>query len=192
MAKDSWYLGKNLGVPAGSWKSMGKKLGIGLTEGDLAYKQGLREQRMMDRGTINTPQEQYEAGSRSADKGVRSATAMGGLDYLARGEGGGFRGEAQNMLTLNKPASEWTSGEVSDMQEMLKTAGYTDYEGKPLKADGQLGGRTESALRKYQADMGRGEMVDAPWYKPWAGPSWEAGPQTGPRMESGMFSDTRE
>ena len=175
-----------------SWRDIGKRFGIGLTEGDLAYKQRQREQGMMDRGTIYTPEEQYKAGGRSTDKGVRSATAMGGLDYLSRGEGGGVRGEAQNMVALNKPASEWTSDEVSDMQEMLKTAGYTDYEGKPLKVDARLGERTESALRKYQEDMGRGEMVDAPWYKPWASPSWEANPVAGPRTESGMFSDSRE
>lgn len=175
MAKDSWYLGKNLGVPAGTWKSMGKKLGIGLTEGDLDYKQRQREQGMMDRGITNTPEGQYEAGADSAGE-VRQATAMGGLDYMSKGKGGGFRGEAQNMVAMNKPASEWTSQDVSSMQDMLNRAGYTDWEGKPLTVDSQLGGRTVSALKKYQEDMGRGSM---------------SGVQ-GPRMESGLMSDSRD
>ena len=172
----NWWLGKNLGVPQGSWKNLGKKLGIGLTEGDRAYQQQQRERAMMERGQLNTPEEQaMMAGEASPE--VRERTSLGMLDYLAKGRGEeAYTGVNMPSALLGKSADTWTSKDVGSIQEHLNRAGYTDYEGKPLKEDSMLGDRTLSALRKFQQDMGRHSSQDL----------------QGPYMESGMFSDQRD
>ena len=200
----NWWLGKNLGVPQGTWKSVGKKQGIGLTEGDLAYQQKMREQRMRDEGIISTPQQQYEMAQEFGSPEVAATAARGALDLMATGKSKKFKGQPQDMVTMSKPMSEWTSDDVTSLQKMLKEADYTDYEGKAIKADGIFGKRTESALRKFQQDKGRGTLsYDERILTGWDpfntamdkyAASQEFTPTDrpiGPFMESGLFSDSR-
>jgi len=44
--------------------------------------------------------------------------------------------------------------EVGNLQRFLRSLGYTDYQDLPLKADEDLGGRTEFALRCWQKQNG--------------------------------------
>lgn len=155
MAQDNWYLGKNVGVPAGTWKSMGKKLGFGLSEQEKVDRQRARR---ISRGRA-TRQEQLERVSgRLNEQGqygeydiVNPGQARYANQYAAQQRAAG----RMSLGPSGKPLAEWTSDEVKEMQRNLNAGGYVDAKGEQLKVDGMVGAKTVAAMRSVQqADFG--------------------------------------
>lgn len=58
----------------------------------------------------------------------------------------------ENMIDFNQTSPMQQGMTFAKMQDVLNDCGYTDYEGKPLEADGKWGKRSKSAFAKLIAD----------------------------------------
>lgn len=168
----SWWLGKNVGIPQGTWKGMGKKLGIGLSDDEKVARNTKRR----IQGGQATPQEQLMiASGRMNNEGVlgdydvANAGAARHMNQYAAGQRAQGRMDDQGNIREDfigprqegdfgrgKPMQEWTSDEVKELQRNLNAGGFVDFKGEQLKVDGGLGPRTISAMRNAQADRKQG------------------------------------
>lgn len=175
----NWWLGKHAGLPAGTWSSIGKKFGIGLSDQEKVDRARQRrmsfgdispqEQLMVARGELDPRTGQIGEGIwRGAPNPARVASRYS-AGHRARG-----RMDAEGNITApfigprqegdfgsGKPLNEWTSSEVKELQRNLKHAGYLDHYGNEIEDDGKLGPLTISAMRNAQAGrkgMAAGEV----------------------------------
>jgi len=182
----TWWLGKNAGVPQGTWKGMGKKLGIGLSDEEKVARSTRRrieggqatpqEQLMIASGRMNAQgvEGEYDVSNptqaRVANRYASQQRARGRMDE--QGEAteafiGPRRGG--DIGASGKPMEEWTSDEVKELQRNMNAAGFVDNNGEQLKIDGMVGPKTVAAMRNAQASRGqegdysgqRGDYSDA-------------------------------
>jgi len=190
----SWWLGKNVGVPQGTWKGMGKKLGIGLSDDEKVARSTKRR----IQGGQATPQEQLEIlsgrmsgegvqgeydvvnprAARVANRYASGQRAKGAMDKHGEARPAFVGPRQEGDFGSGKPLQEWTSDEVKEMQRNMNAAGFVDSNGEQLKVDGMIGPKTVSAMRNAQASRQQGGQG------PVAG-----GGFSGPR---GDYSDARQ
>ena len=178
----NWWLGKHAGLPAGTWKGLGKKLGIGLSDEEKVDR--ARQRRMAFGGMTRQEQLEIARGDLNPKTGQKGEGVFAGYPKQSRvasrwsaGQRARGRMDAEGNITApfigprqegdfgsGKPMNEWTSSEVKELQRNLKHGGYLDHYGNEIEDDGKLGPLTISAMRNAQA--GRRAGVAGEWGGP--------------------------
>jgi hypothetical protein len=96
------------------------------------------------------------AGGRARDFLNSDVENEGMGDPNSQGQSGYKQDHARNMAKNFNPGDPQS---VLKMQQWLNEAGYSDDDGNELSTDGQMGGKTLSALRKMQGE-GNANTVD--------------------------------
>tara|TARA_R100000049_G_C1879815_1_gene36561 strand:+ start:43 stop:606 length:564 start_codon:yes stop_codon:yes gene_type:complete len=157
-------------------RSLGKSLGIGLTGEDMKDLEDRRRKGMIERGVLKSPEEQYAMAEKAdtvtpsmerdlllrrlekpategkaEDKIIESLKTMDEMPIAEFGEK--TKAGAENLRLANIMAKNFDPSnreQVKGLQVALRQAGFKDFEGEELKADGTFGKKTEFALRSLQ------------------------------------------